>query len=317
MNEFQLIKQFFETKAFKRNDVVFGVGDDAACLDVPLNHQLLVSTDTLVEGVHFLDSFSPYDIAYRAVMVNLSDIAAMGAKPAWISLALTLPYFDSDWLKSFAKGLHDALNLYEVALIGGDTTRGPLSLTFTIHGLVEKGKSVRRNGAKDKDKIYVSGPLGASVLAVLTLSDNSLPEPDKTVIMDKLLHPVPRLDLQNILQQYASAAIDISDGLSADLNHICEQSKVGASLFESLIPIHPLVQKYKGEEALSLALSGGDDYELCFTIPPQNEDNFLKALHELNLKCYLIGVIDKQKNLRLIDKNDLTKPLEAKGYSHF
>jgi thiamine-monophosphate kinase len=317
MNEFSLINTYFKSILHRREDVVFGIGDDAACLEIPAGMQLLVSTDTLVADVHFLSEWDAYDIAYKAVMVNISDIAAMGGEPCWMSLALTLPALDEAWLKRFSQGLRNALSQYNVALIGGDTTRGPLSMTLTIHGLIPAGCSVRRSGASPGDKIYVSGTVGAAALAVANLKTNHLDATDKAALMAKLLHPKPRVDLNLVMQAYATAAIDISDGLSADLCHICEESNVGATIVSEDIPIHPLVKKYQGENALDFALGGGDDYELCFTVATKDEGQLLKMLAKEGLGCYCIGVIDEQPGLRAKDSEGKSIELKPQGYSHF
>lgn len=317
MDEFSLIDEFFKSIVTSRNDVVFGIGDDAACLTVPKGQQLLVSTDTLVSDVHFCADWNPYDIACKAVMVNVSDIAAMAGTPCWVSLALTLPSMDESWLRQFAHGLRDSLKRFDLALIGGDTTRGPLSMTITIHGLVPTGKSVRRNGAKVGDQIYVSGQIGAAALMVDKLFDKTFTNHDRTILMDKLQHPQPRVDLRLILQTFATAAIDISDGLSADLNHICVASFLGACLIEDSIPIHDLVKKYKKEKALDFALGGGDDYELCFTVPAKDEQAFLMALQQAHLNCYLIGEMESEPGLRLRSNTGDVVPLSASGYHHF
>lgn len=317
MNEFSLINHFFKQQAIEREDVVFGIGDDAACLAIPAGMHLLVSTDTLVADVHFLSEWDAYDIAYKAVMVNISDIAAMAANPCWISLALTLPELNPMWLKRFSEGLHSCLKKFNISLIGGDTTRGPLSITITIHGLAPVGQVVRRAGANIGDKIYVSGELGAAALAVASCKINKIEPVDKQLILDKLKHPNPRIDLTTILRQYASAAIDISDGLSADLNHLCDASGVGAKLDISAIPIHQLVKKYQPIKALDFALSGGDDYELCFTVPTKKEKEFLVAINKLGLSCYVIGTIVGERGLSILEENGEISTLTPKGYSHF
>ena len=306
--EFSLINQFFQSIARPRQDVVFGIGDDAGCLEVPADQQLLVSCDTLIADVHFCQDWDPYDIAYKAVMVNVSDIAAMGGQPAWVSLALTLPAFDESWLARFSAGLRDALNRFQITLIGGDTTRGPLSMTLTIHGLVPRGGAVRRCGAKPCDLIFVTGELGAAALAVKFLTDEGCDERDKALLMEKLKHPSPRIDFLPLLQSYATAAIDISDGLTADLNHICVASRVGASLWPEAIPVHPLVHQYLGDKALDFAVSGGDDYELCFTVSSELEKEFIKALADAGLKAYAIGIIEDTPGMR---------PFTPRGYQHF
>ena len=317
MNEFSLIEQFFKPFPVKRKEVLFGIGDDAACLQIPKGNDVLVSTDTLVSGVHFLSEWEPYDIACKAVMVNISDMAAMAAEPCWATLALTLPELNQEWLESFARGLNASFNEFNVDLIGGDTTHGPLSITLTIMGMVPHGQAIRRNGAKPGDIILVSGHLGAAALAVKLLNEQHLPVSDKAKLMNKLLHPKPRVDLISILRSYASSAIDISDGLSADLNHICVASGVGACLTQEAIPVHSLLPTYWGDEAVDLALTGGDDYELCFTVSPQRLDSLMKECHSANLECYPIGVIEDHPGLRIKAAGTACEELRPAGYSHF
>ena len=318
MDEFALIGRYFQSILHERTDVVLGIGDDAACLQVPVDQQLLVSSDTLVADVHFCQSWDAYDIAFKAVMVNVSDIAAMAGTPSWITLALTLPSYDESWLQRFSQGLHDALNRFNIALVGGDTTRGPLSMTLTIHGLVPTGKALRRSGAKPGDKIYVSGEIGAAALAVSFLpAAHELDEADRRVLLEKLQHPHPRMDLVPYLQTYATAAIDISDGLSADLNHLCVASHVGACLDLESIPVHPLVKKHQGDNALDFALRGGDDYELCFTVSPKHETLFLRDLEQAGLRCYFIGDIEVATGLKAKMKHGEINVLCTDGYRHF
>ena len=318
MNEFSLINTYFSSIRHDRSDVVFGIGDDAACMQVPAGKQLLVSCDTLLAGVHFLSSWDAYDIAYRAVMVNVSDIAAMGGTPSWLSLALTLPDSDEVWLARFSKGLNDALSRFDIALVGGDTTRGSLAMTLTIHGLIPEGQALRRSGASPGDLIYVSGELGAAALAVWDLTHPLMLPKDRAIAMDKLLHPQPRIDLGPALCAFASAAIDISDGLSADLNHICVQSKVGACIELDTIPIHPLLKQYEVEKTFDFVLRGGDDYELCFTVSPQHETSLIQALTQAGIKAYPIGVIEEQPGLRVQKSKDTqATSYEPLGYSHF
>ena len=317
LHEFSLIETYFKPIIQARDDVIFGIGDDAACLRLPEGYDLLVSTDTLVSGRHFLPEWNAYDIACKAVMVNFSDIAAMAGRPCWISLALTLPEVNTAWLEALSQGLKDALKAYEVALIGGDTTRGPLSITITVQGLVPKGQALRRNGAAVGDSIFVSGMLGAAALAVLCLKDKAIRDQDRAVLMNTLHHPTPRMDLAPYLRQYASAAIDISDGLAADLHHICQSSKVGACLQQDAIPIHPLVLQYLQDKAYDLALHGGDDYQLCFTVPPDKVDVCTKALEEAQLTCYRIGEIEGPPGLRLSKSNKEIIDCSVRGYTHF
>lgn len=289
MNEFELIETFFKLPAKLRDDVIIGIGDDAACVRPPPGQDLFISTDTLVADVHFSSNWDPYYIAWKAVMVNISDMAAMAAEPAWLSLALTLPKNDESWLQRFSLGLTEALATYNISLIGGDTTKGPLSLTITIHGLAKEGRGIRRSGAKLGDEIWLSGEIGAAALALQAKDD--WPEEDRALLMAYLQEPKPRVDLAPILQTYASAAIDISDGLGADLGHICKASGLSASLAWQDIPVHPLVHKYLSREALEFSLQGGDDYELCFTSPKASHAKLRAALDKAGLRCYPIGHI--------------------------
>ncbi|KTD47567.1 thiamine-phosphate kinase [Legionella quateirensis] len=317
MNEFSLIDYYFKSFPVRHKEVMYGIGDDAACLHLPQGFDLLVSTDTLVSGVHFLPEWDPYDIACKAVMVNVSDMAAMAAEPGYVTLALTLPELQQPWLEGFSKGLRDSLDRFNIDLIGGDTTHGPLSITLTIMGLAPHKKSIRRSGAKSGDVILVSGLLGAAALAVKSLDDQNIPANEKAELMHQLLHPNPRVDLITLLRQYATSAIDISDGLSADLNHLCIASGVGACLNERDIPVHPLVSKYLREQAVDLALMGGDDYELCFTVNASHLEQLKHELNVLNLECYPIGVIEELPGLRIKTSNDQLEELKPVGYSHF
>lgn len=315
--EFAVIDRYFKNIRDRRDDVRAGIGDDAALLRISEGCDLLVSTDTLVSGVHFLPEWNAYDIACKAVMVNISDIAAMGGDACWISLALTMPEIDTDWLEAFSKGLQDSVLDYDLALVGGDTTRGPLSITITIQGQVPKGQAVRRSGAQPGDSVFVSGDLGAAAFAIQTLNDSSIKRDDEAILMQKLHHPVPGTAFVPYLRQYASAAIDISDGLAADLHHICESSEVGASLIRETIPVHPLVRQYTGEKALDLALHGGDDYQLCFTVAADKLAACKEALNAAGLACTCIGQIEKQKGLRLrLDSGEIVD-CNFKGYTHF
>lgn len=317
MNEFSLIDQFFNFPYPTREDIVFGIGDDAACVRVPAGQDLLISTDTLVEDVHFLSSWDAYDIAYKAVMVNISDMAAMAATPTWICLALTIPEQNLSWLQQYSQGIRDALNEYKLVLIGGDMTKGPLSMTISIYGIVPLNKAIRRKGAKPGDKIFVSGELGGACLALQFLKKPPNNQLDFSKAMKKLLHPQPRVDLGPILQATASSCIDISDGLSADLNHICEQSGVGAYLEADKIPVFSLAEEYMNHNARTLALTGGDDYELCFTIPPEKEEQFLTMIAQNGISCFEIGVIEKSKGLRIKQTNGALEVLKPQGYLHF
>jgi thiamine-monophosphate kinase len=322
MNEFSLIERFFQSIPHHRQDVVFGIGDDAACLQIPAGQQLLISCDTLVADVHFLKTWDAYDIAYKALMVNISDMAAMAAMPCWVTLALTMPVLDESWLQRFSEGFSDVLQQCNIALIGGDTTRGPLALSITIHGLVPAGQAVRRNGAKVGDLVCVTGVLGAAAFAVKHLSANGafcphLSAHDTAIVLDKLQHPRARIDFLEYLRTYATSAIDISDGLSADLNHICVASGVGACLESARIPVHPVVLQHEAVSALDFALNGGDDYEICFTVTPKDNASLMADLAANGLSCEVIGVIEETPGLRLRTSNGDVVSLDARGYQHF
>ncbi|MCX7114860.1 MAG: thiamine-phosphate kinase [Gammaproteobacteria bacterium] len=339
MDEFELIEHFFNVQQVKRPEVQLGIGDDCSVLSIPPDMDLLVSTDTLVSGVHFLPDWDPGDIAYKAVMVNISDCIAMGGKPFAITLALTLTDHSTPWLSAFSQGLHEALHRYDIALVGGDTTRGPLSITITIHGLVPKGRAVTRAHAQVGDRIYVSGYLGLAAFAVaafetpatksqfeasdyvrytraelLSTAEEQLS--DHALMKRHLHYPLPRTDWRDILSRFATSAIDISDGLSIDLSHLCTQSKLGAHLRLIDIPVHPLLAQYT-PKGLQYALEGGDDYELCFTIPAQKEQDFLEVVRLEQMNCYCIGVMEKEAGIRATDLQGNEVELTPRGYQHF
>lgn len=310
MDEFGLIERFFKAGVVDRSDVRFGIGDDAACLQIPSGYEVLVSTDTLVAGVHFLTVWDGFDIASKAVRVNLSDMAAMAAEPCWISLALTLPEYDEHWLTRFSQGLHATLKRFGVALIGGDMTKGSLSMTLSVQGIAPAGKAVRRSGAKPSDYIVVSGCLGAAGLALEQWNKPDRDPSEHRILMQALHHPVPRLDLLPFVRAYATSCIDLSDGLGVDLAHILQASKVGAMLEAQAIPVHPLVKRAKKNEALDFALSSGDDYALCFTLPQEKR----AALPE---GCVVIGQIQSETGMRLRDAANQLRSYLPQGYKHF
>ncbi len=306
LNEFSLIEKYFTNQKVFRTDVLLGVGDDAALVTIPSNHQLVLTMDTLIEGIHFPTHTSPCDIGYKALAVNLSDLAAMGADPAWITLALTIPEVNSTWLDDFANGLFQLANEFNVQLIGGDTTRGKLSITIQAHGFVPTNQALRRDGAKVGDKIYVSGTLGDAGLGLRVARDNfDLPFDDKILVLQKLNRPAAKIKLGIMLRELANSAIDISDGLLADLNHILERSHVGARINANDIPLSKALLNLPREEALKLALTAGDDYELCFTVSPECEKL-------LPMNCYYIGEIVEGNQLQISGYTG-----DTSGYKHF
>ena len=261
--EFSLIARYFDRVRSSRLDVELGIGDDCALLNIPEKQTLAISTDTLVAGNHFLPDIDPADLAYKALAVNLSDLAAMGADPAWLTLALTLPDVDEAWLESFSDSLFDLLNYYDMQLIGGDTTRGPLSMTLGIHGFVPMGRALTRSGAKPGDWIYVTGTPGDSAagLAILQNRLQVADAKDADYLIKRHLRPSPRILQGQALRDLANSAIDLSDGLISDLGHIVKASDCGARIDLALLPFSDALSCHvEPEQALRWALSGGEDY---------------------------------------------------------
>jgi len=318
MKEFELIKHFFAEQNVKRKDVLLGIGDDCAVV-LPTEHQnIVVTTDTLVEGVHFPKSTAPRAIGHKAVAVNLSDIAAMGAKPSWLSLAITLPEIDYDWLTEFCAGVFTLCEFYNVQLIGGDTTQGPLSITITAQGLTPENGYLSRSGAKTGDWLYVTGDIGDAALALKYLNgevtvDDSFVEQIKT----KLDYPKPRVLVGQALREYVSAAIDISDGLMADLGHICQASNVGANIILDAVPLSKAMHdSLLFDDAINLALTGGDDYELLFTVSEDNKVGMETALSHVGTTVTCIGQINASNTITTTLNN---KPvtIHSTGFEHF
>lgn len=315
MNEFSVIERFFKSIASNHTDLVQqSIGDDAAVLAIPEQKDLLISTDTLVENVHFLKDWPAEVIAYKALMTNISDIAAMAGTPCSVVVALTLPEIDQQWLAGFSKGLNKALQQYQIDLVGGDITRGPLTITITIHGIVPKAQAVLRSGAKVGDAIYLTGSLGSTGFAVSQLASKSYNDS----IFNKLFFPKPCVEYAEILQKFATSAIDISDGLSSDLAHVLKASQVGAEIEAALIPVSPLLEAYLDKsQAIEQALHSGDEYELCFTVSQANKAGLEQAIGSLKLPYYHIGQIQQDKGLRVRTLDGVVQPLSASGFKHF
>lgn len=317
-SEFSLIKTYFSALTPDRDDVTLGIGDDCALLAAPANHLLATSVDTLVSGVHFFVDVDPYKLGHKALAVNLSDLAAMGAKPAWFTLSLTLPEANPEWLQAFSAGMADLAKQHNVQLVGGDTTRGPLSITIQVTGFVEPQKALRRDAAKPGDIIFVSGTLGDAGAGLL-LKQSQLPvdmlnEQDQQFVIDRLESPNPRNQLALQLSGKSQAAIDISDGLLADLKHILTASQVGAVIDTAALPLSAALQKLPAEQALKLALTAGDDYELCFTVPG-DKARMLEAKHAGQIKR--IGEITASMGLTLLPDKITNKLDWNAGYDHF
>ena len=314
-NEFAIIQQYFSAIGKPAASTVLGIGDDAAVVEVPVGFQQVVSMDTLIAGVHFPLETSPADIAYKALAVNLSDLAAMAATPNWFLLSLSLPHTDPSWLKAFADGLRETAAAFELQLIGGDTCHGALSVSIQIAGLVPAGEFVSRAGASPGDLILVTGELGRAGLGLAHLQGRiDLPEALRADCLQALNRPRPRLELSDFLRCFASAAIDISDGLQGDLAHILKASRCGARIDQAAIPVMPWIEH---QALYSLALGAGDDYEICCTVPPKYRAE-IENWNRLHAHCRLstIGEITGSGfDLHIGDQiSDLS---QAQGYRHF
>lgn len=318
--EFDLIRRFFDRQHYYRRDVELGIGDDCALMSVAEKQQLAVSTDTLVSGIHFLPSVSARDLAWKSLAVNLSDLAAVGADPVWVSLALTLPDVDEAWLGEFSDSFFEQLNYYGMQLIGGDTTRGPMSLTLTVHGLVPAGRALKRAGARNGDWIYVTGTLGDSAagLAIL-LEQLQVTDPAaREFFLKRHLRPQPRILQGQALRNLATSAIDLSDGLISDLGHILKASRCGAKIDLDMLPLSPEMKaNVDPEQALTWALSGGEDYELCFTIPEINRGALEMALAHTGAPFRCIGQMKPESDgIRYFSQGKEVTP-SGKGFDHF
>lgn len=324
MGEFDIIERYFNaSQRMARRDVLFAIGDDCAVTALKPNQQLAITTDTLVCGTHFLPSISPADLAYKSVAVNLSDLASMGAEPAWISLALTLPEIDHHWLAEFSEHFFEIIDHYNVDLIGGDTTKGNLSLTITAHGIIPQDKGLFRHNAKVGDWIYVSGTLGDSAGGLQLLLNQQSEQvnwnKDQSYLIQRHLRPTPRVLLGLTIGSIANAAIDISDGLLADLGHILKRSDCGAVINLEELPLsQALLNCYSTQQAEQFALTGGEDYELCFTVPNDNKHKLEKALTNIGVNYTCIGQIRSAKEgLTLLRYNEVVELPTKSGFDHF
>ncbi|HYE37948.1 thiamine-phosphate kinase [Methylocaldum sp.] len=315
LGEFDLIRRFFTVQAVKHRSTILGIGDDCALLRCESDQELVITVDTLVEGVHFLHDVDPESLGHKALAVNLSDLAAMGAEPKWVTLALTLPHCDADWLQSFAKGFFTLAKRYEVELIGGDTTRGPLTITVQALGLTPRNHALRRSGACPGDLVYLTGELGAAGLGLkIRLGQTGIEDQGAFAHLER---PEPRVDIGLKLRGLASSCIDVSDGLAADLGHILEACDVGATLYWERLPLSDGVHRYVAEtDDWSMPLSAGDDYELCFTVPPTSREELERNLTAGGFPFALIGQIESQAGLRL-SKEGRSIELSQNGYQHF
>lgn len=311
-SEFDLIQSCF-TWRHSSSTVIKGVGDDAAVVSVPDGKQLVVTTDTLISGVHFPVDTSAHAIGHKALAVNLSDLAAMGAEPAWFTLAISLPEEDKQWLDDFSLGMRALADQSGIVLIGGDTTRGPLSVTITAIGLVEPERLLLRSAAKHDDVIYVTGKLGDAAAGLAMLQGGYSGDKSEACI-NKLNYPLPRNAESFLIRDHVNACLDISDGFLADLGHILEASKVGALVDLAAIPLSVDLQQIDRQQALEYALQGGDDYELLFTVPVSLQAEFEQLIQHHGVLCYRVGTINQSLSGIVSTAGE---PLEPAGYNHF
>lgn len=318
-SEFALIDRYFTQQA-PRSDVALGIGDDCALLIPPTNQQLVVTTDALVSGVHFFPDAPPSSLGHKVLAVSLSDLAAMGATPAWFTLALTLPCADALWLEQFAQGLFTLAQQHQMQLVGGDTTGGALTI-LTVHaqGFVPPGLALQRSAAQVGDAIYVTGTLGDAGLALAMLRGTAtVAAQHRRYLQQRLERPTPRIAQGLALRGLAHAAIDLSDGLAQDLGHILQRSAVGARLEVERLPLSPALRaSLTADAAIHMALTAGDDYELCFTVPPSRTQQLEALCRTWDCPCSNIGVISAELGLRLQRADGTNFALQDTGYQHF
>ncbi|MFB0963157.1 MAG: thiamine-phosphate kinase [Pseudomonas sp.] len=320
MNEFELIQHFFTRSACAQGgeNIPLGIGDDCALLQIPTGHYCAVSTDSLVSGVHFPKDSPPFLLGQRVLAVAVSDLAAMGAKPLGFTLAITLEQIDTPWLQAFSEGLSAMAQHCAIALIGGDTTRGPLAMTVTVMGAVPTHHSLLRSGAQVGDLLCVSGPLGAAAAALPfvlgQVAADTVPAEAQQQLLAAYWTPQPQLELGRWLLGKASAALDISDGLLADCGHIAKASKVALQIEQARVPIAAAVLRAVGDaDALQCALSGGDDYQLAFTIAA----SYLEALQQRFTAVQVIGRVSAGQGVQLLDSAGQSIQCAHLGYQHF
>jgi thiamine-monophosphate kinase len=314
VSEFDVIERFFRHRGPRRGDVLLGIGDDSALLAVPAGRELAVAIDTLVAGRHFLPDAAPMDIGYKALAVNLSDLAAMGAEPVWATLSLTLPEVDEAWLQAFADGFFALATRYGVQLVGGDTTRGALSVTVQVHGLVESGRALRRDAARPGQRLFVTGTLGDAACALRLLQTGKSPDP---FLLERLNRPEPRVNFGRALTQLGCAAIDLSDGLLADLGHILTASGCGATVWVDRLPRSEALAAYPAEEVLDSQLAGGDDYELCLCVEPERTIQLRALSAASGVPVTEVGLIEAQPDIRCRHDDGSAYQPRARGFDHF
>ena len=318
LTEFELIERYFRDCGAARSDVIAGIGDDAALVAVPPDTELVVATDTLVAGVHFPEGSPAASIGHRALAVNLSDLAAMGARPAWALLALTIPRAEEAWLAEFAAGFAALARAHRVALVGGDTTRGPLTVTVQLLGTVPPGAALRRCGGRAGDALFVSGTPGDAA-AGLALEERRLAAEPLALayLRERFLRPTPRMALGERLRGHASACIDVSDGLLGDAGKLARASQTGVEISFAAVPVsEPLVRAVGEEQARTLALTGGDDYELLFAVHPEKVSAMLADLPPERWGYTRIGALRAAPGAEVLREGTVMQ-FSHSGYQHF
>lgn len=313
LHEFEVIDKFFTRAVKNPRRFPLGVGDDAALIAVPPGHELATSIDTLLAGRHFPVDCDPYDIGYKSLAVSLSDLAAMGTEPVAVLLALTLPEAKEKWLTEFASGFFHLAEQFRVELIGGNLTRGPLSISTVVYGWAPAGQALRRSGAKPGDEIYVTGHLGDAGLALRQIQQQ--PNALIPALHQRFFRPYPQIRAGLALRDIATAAIDISDGLAADLNKLLTASQCGGTIYTERLPLSTIMRNTcSREEAIHLALTAGEDYELCFTAPPYA---LQKTFPASGCTIHCLGTVTLEAGLKILNANG--NPIEVKtpGYEHF
>jgi len=313
VSEFELIEAFFARSGLRHEETTVSVGDDCAIIGKDEHSELAITTDTLVEGVHFFAGTDPESLGHKSLAVSLSDLAAVGAKPKWATIAVTVPESDPDWFRAFSSGFFSLARRFDVELIGGDTTQGPLAINIQAIGLVPKSAALLRSNARPGDKVFVTGTVGDAGLALLSEKREGIVL--DTSLADRLHRPSPRVEMGLALRGLANSCIDLSDGLIADLHHVLRASGVGATIDCKWLPLSAAVKRYIGESNnYRIPLSAGDDYELCFTIAPENLQRLAERTDSIECKYSYIGDVESEAGLRLLGNNNIEI---LKGYEHF
>jgi len=314
--EFDLIERIRRHTDVSRDDVVTGIGDDAAVVAVPAGRELAIAVDTLVEGIHFPMGTAPADIGWKALAVNLSDLAAMGATPAWALMALTTPDGDPAFFDGLSRGFAEMATPYRLSLIGGDTTRGPLTVTVVVHGFTAPGEALLRSGARVGDVVMVTGTLGDAAAGLRCLAEADISP--YAALVERLNRPTPRVSAGQALRGIATSCIDISDGLVADLGHICAASGVAAEIDAAMLPrSSAMLTHFSESDSIDLALGGGDDYELCFTVPADQAGEVGAIMARIGCGSTRIGRIVEGAGVRVHDEAGETITLAQTGWNHF